>query len=466
MFLNFNFRKIKPVFTFLLVFFLNYLLFFSLNVWYLKDWSLSGDDLYSLTNAIPNFQTFSFMAFNQFSGQYRHLTYLLFSIYKNISPNFFAIFLLHGILFSLIPTILFFVLDKHLKKWFKFLLVSSIFFTPIFYYHTYTISSLANVLMSILTLLLIFYYRERRKLNSWKYSLLFLLLVIISFTIKETFILPLSIYVLTQLLNFKEKSRESFIFIFLPTILFISYVLRRISAYQESIPTDYYFIFSLKKAINNFSNIFSWLINYPKGWQYGAPIRYNPWQYFIGGFYFLILLSGTYFSYLKDKFATMINLFFILISVAIFVFLNITHVFYMDLPFLLILILISRALIFLINKHKKIAYLFLAMWVSINFINLFIIKPQWLEYSFVANANKAAKNYQDVLEKNSFENYDQICIMSHNRGKFGTEDGKLANHLNVKKFNIISTQDTFFPEECLIEKSLNLVNDAWSYSLY
>lgn len=185
---------LNPFIKFLTVFSISYLILFALNINYLKNWSLSGDDLYSLSNSISNVNILIDRIFQSFSGQYRHITYYLFHFYKLLLPNFLSIFLVHLGLLSFIPTLLYYILGKFRNAWLKYTIIFAFFSNPIFYYHTYTISSLANILICIITLILLYYFENRKKLLSWKYSILFLFLVLLSIAIKETFIVPLTIF--------------------------------------------------------------------------------------------------------------------------------------------------------------------------------------------------------------------------------------------------------------------------------
>lgn len=463
-----NFKLIinHTLFRLLLVFILSYSFFSLLNINHLNDWSLSGDDLHSLTNAVPNLQSLFYSLLYNFSGQYRYLTYFLFGFYKIFLPDFLHIFLLHGVLFSLIPTLLYLVLGHIVKGFPRLALLLPIFFTPIFYYHTYTISSLANILMCIVTLLLLFYFQRRDVLHSWKFSLLFFSILVLSFAIKETFVLPLTIFCFTQLLNIRRNKYYSILFISLSVLIFGLYVFNRVNAYSFAIPSDYYFNFHFGQAATNLSNMFAWIIQYPRGWQYGAPIRYNLWHICISVSSLLLILISVCCTFLRNKLELVSLLLFGFASVSIFIFLNITHVFYMDLPFLLLIILFAHAYAFITTKQRKFAQFFLFSLLIVSATNLIFIKPQWLQYSFVANANTSAKNYKKILEENNYKKYSQICIVDHNRGEFGTENGNLVNHLKTGLFTIISTKEKTLPSECNTEDSLNLLNDAWEYYVY
>jgi len=248
-------------------------------------------------------------------------------------------------------------------------------------------------------------------------------------------------------------------------LLFLVYFYKRSSGYQSNVPSDYFFVFDIKNSINNLGNMIAWIINYPRGWQYGAPVRY-PIQKIISGIYLTFVLISYYLSFIKNKLEFFSINFFLFSSMILFVFLNNVHLFYMDLPFLFLLQLVVISTEYLYSKNIKFAYIFVGLWFLINLSNQFIIKEQWLEYSFVANSNKSAVNYLNILKENEFEKYDLICISEQNRGGFGTEDGRLVNHLGLKNFKVISTKDKLLPIECNSNNSLNLVNDAWDYQLY
>lgn len=456
----------KNVFKFFLVFLFCYIALFLLNISALKNWLLSGDDLFSLSNSISDPLILINRLMSNFSGQYRHITYYLFSFYKPLLPNNLGIFLANLALLSVIPTLLFFLIRKKVGNLLKIIIISTIFFTPIFYYHTYTISSLANNLMVIIVLVLLFYFENKETLVSWKYSLGFLLLILVSMAIKETFIVPMTIYCVVQIYRIIKKEHFSLIFLFLPVVAFCFYLISRVSSYTNSTPSDYFFVFELKNILANLFNMISWIVNYPRGWQFGAPIRYPLIQPLIALSNAVILTTIFWLNLIKNKKQTFIYLLFIISSVVLFLFLNNNHVFYMDLPFILIMVLFSKTLDEK-EKGKLILPKFLIFIFFItNLSNLFLIKPQWLEYSFVANSNKSAINYKNILETNNYSQYDQICISDHQRGGFGTEDGNLINHFSKKKLRIMSFKESTLPSTCFNEKTLRLKNDAWSYYSY
>lgn len=459
-------QYLKILLKFLAIFLFSYLILFILNISNLKNWSLSGDDLYSLSNSIPNLNILMDRVMSNFSGQYRHITYYLFHFYKPLLPNFLSIFLIHLGLLSLIPTLLFFLLGKFKNNWLKYLIFFTVFLNPIFYYHTYTISSLANILICIITLIILYYYENRKKLVSWKYSSFFLALVLLSMAIKETFIVPLTIFCMVQLLQLKEHKIKGIVFLSIPTVAFILYFFARTNTYTQNIPSDYYFVFNIKQNISNLLNMIAWMFSYPRGWQYGAPIRYPVIQPIVSIVSLLIFSLGFYYSLLKNKIQTLTYSLFIFASIILFIFLNSVHLFYMDLPYLLTLVIFSKGIKSIELDKLNLAKTLVLLLFLINLAQIFLTRPQWLEYSFVANANKSAKDYKNILEKNNYQEYKQICIAEHQRGGFGTEDGNLVNHLSEKKFEIISTKDNSLPENCFNEYSLRLKNDAWSYILY
>ncbi len=458
--------KQTTFFKFIAIFCGCYLTYFILNFHYLRTWSLSGDDLYSLTNSIASIQILITKLFTEFTGQYRHITYYLFHFYKLLLPNFLIIFLVHGTFLSLIPTILFFILKEKINTKFNIIITACFFLSPIFYYHTYTISSLANVLMSIITLIFIYYYEHRHKYNTWRDSIFFLLLVFIAMAIKETFIVPLSIYCLVQIIHITKKNRFSFLFLSLAVGAFLAYLSIRIVGYSNNTPQDYYFVFNFRHTLENILHIIAWLMNYPKGWQYGAPLRYHFWQPLISAINFCIFLLIFIVGLMKKKSIIIIYGLFIMASVILFIFLNHIHLFYMDLPFLLLLILGVKIIQITQKTRPTLTRLIIIIFFATNLWNLKFIKPQWLQHSFVAKANQAAQNYLNILNTHNYQKYNTICIANHQRGSFGTEQGNLINHISRNNFEIYSIKNTELPEECFKDTSLILINDAWSYSIY
>lgn len=448
---------------FSLVFLLSLVVFWLINGASLRNWSLSGDDLYSLTNAFDNPYKFS-IGLKIFSGQYRPLSYALFSFYKYFLPNFFLIFLLHSFLNVLLFALFIFLLSKKLGMAKKFLITLPILFSPIFYYHVFTISSLANLLMCIIFLLLVLILKQKEiKFNLLYFSFF---LVFLSFFIKEAFLIHLALFVLIQLKAIRQgKIQASFHFLGLAGIIFAFFIIKRVSAYSWSFNSDDFFVFSLKKVLENIFHILMWLLNFPKGWQYGVPIR--SLLHYLFSFFNLIILTAVFIlSFIKNKLKTLTLFVLMFLSIAPFLFLKSVMPYYMDTFFLLFLLTVQEAYFVLKKTNNKLAYIFISIFLFLNISNLFLAKNQWLEYSFVARANQAAKNYRKILEDNDYYNKEQICISKHHRGVWATEDGNLAKHLSKKEFEIISTQSAELPKKCFINDSLNLKNDAWDYFLY
>jgi hypothetical protein len=118
------------------------------------------------------------------------------------------------------------------------------------------------------------------------------------------------------------------------------------------------------------------------------------------------------------------------------------------------------------RKKQWLSSTIVASWLVLNLVSMLIVKSQWLEYSFVARAQQSARSYLQVLNTNEVEKYQLICILEHNRGQFGTEDGNMINHLKAGTFSIVSTTESITPPECATDSALILVNDAWAYSVY
>lgn len=271
---------------------------------------------------------------------------------------------------------------------------------------------------------------------------------------------------MVQLLQLKKNKIKGVVLLAIPTIAFLLYFFARTNTYTQNTPSDYYFVFNIKENLNNVLDMTAWMLSYPRGWQYGAPIRYPLIQPIISLISLLIFSFALIISLIKRKTETLAYLLFLVASVILFIFLNNAHLFYMDIPYLLMLIIFSKTIKSIELNNYNLARILVSFLFIINLAQIFLTKPQWLEYSFVANANKSAIDYRNVLEDNNYQKYDQICISEHNRGVFGTEDGNLANHLSEKKFKIVSTQDSTLPENCFNDQTLRLRNDAWIYFSY
>lgn len=437
-----------------------------LNYRILANWSLSGDDLYLLTASIASPRSVLDALLHQWSGQYRHITSFALTAYKALIPDFQLIFLVHTILFATLPALLVFALDNRLSLWQKVLIALPILFSPIFFYHTFTISSLANVLMCIVTLLLLYYWKNRAKYTGVLSTLFFFGIALLSVAIKETFVLPLALFVVIQLSQFRLHRAQTVLSLIGVAGVMGIYVIMRLLGYSNDMTNAYYFDVSASRLTSTAAHWIAWMIGYPMGWQYGAPIRLPIVQPVLSLLYLGFYATVLNFGWMTDG---RILAVFLGLSAAVFSllgFLSQTHVFYLDLLFILFSVYFGSVVASLLSTKSKIANGMIISWLVLNIVSMLIIKPQWLEYSFVARAEESAQNFAKVLRENNAKTYQRICIINHDRGTFGTEDGNLANYMGIGTFDIESTSSAEVPNECLNSESLTLSNDVWSYSVY
>ena len=464
--MRFTSKTKRALLNFLLVFGLAFFLFLLLNLQTLAGWHLSGDDLYSLSFRIKNLGGLVSSLAN-FSGQYRPLTYLLFNFYHFLMPQVKFIFLVHGSLLSLVVALLYLVILPNKKISFinqlaYGLLAFSLFLTPIFYYHIYTISSLANLLILIITLLELIYLKHTESLRGLKSQLLFFALTVLAVFIKETFFIPLVVFILASLkVKTAKTEKRTYSFIFFASLIFLAYLVLRLSFYQVT-DTNYAYVFSLAKLKENSLNILAWLVNYPRGWAYGAPERFGLKQDLISLGQLLLLGIGLVAAFFWNKKDTLKYIFLFLVSLAPFLFLNRTLVYYLDLAFIFLILLLSLAVnyFFLSLKQKFLTWGFVLAWFLLLASNLWLIRPQWLNYSFVARANQAVTSYLSYFNQTDIKS---VCILSHQRGEWGTEAGLAVKHYFPKRqIQVVSIKNDR-PSQACLRSDLILINDAWSY---
>jgi len=448
-------KNINFVITFLL--FYSFLIFIFAPT--LKTYVLSGDDLFSISNAYVTYEQVV-AQFTVFSGAFRPLGHIVFNIYKLFLPHFTTIFLINLSLVALVQTLLFNFLRKIVPQWISAAIACIVFLSPIFYYHIFTISGTNNILMLVAHLLLLQLVRVEYEKHRPIKIIWGLMIFIISIFIKETFLLN---GLILSLIAYQNSERKKTFYMWLVAVIGITglYIVFRMGQYIVT-DVNYSFVYTPSKLLENLASIASWMLNYPRGWQYGAPLPKTISTFLIAGL--TCLIAGLTLSILmikKTKLGLFLGMAFIL-SLAPYLFLNRILIYYLDGAIIVFFISIAFAL----NNFPKKKQLFLiALLISICMSHFFIIYPQWHKYSFVANANETAKNYIYTLSKSNVLEYDAICILNHNKGAWATENGNLANFLYSKKFKIISTLDTKKPKECGKE-SLVLINDERSYLLY
>ncbi len=440
------------------------LLFLSLVLLYgkqLLSFTLSGDDLYAL-ELVPKNIGEIITNFTNVSGQYRPITYLLLSIIKIFLPHVTFIFFEKLALFTLVPTLLYFIIKQISTSKISLFLTISTLFSPIFYYHFFTVSSFGNILILIIELLLFSMVLSSPHKKSIVKVCAALLLYFLSFFIKESFFVCGFLCTLILFQNLKRKDALCFTAIII--IISTAYLFFRLILYHSADP-NYMYVFSLLKLKENVILITAWIFNYPKGWQYGAP---NPKTMFTFGVSIITLLAYIISSiniFKLDKKVFFIYCSLLFLSIAPFLFLNRILVFYFDTTLLILIFAFGYSLQSLFCEHEigsKYQKLFIILVIYVS--NYFVILPQWLHYSFVANANEAARNYISAVRTNITSRDSRICIINHTKGVWATENGNVINFVQKKHIDVVSAANSSIPLLCQ-NNSLILSNDDRRYSV-
>lgn len=419
---------------------------------------MSGDDLYLIDGA-PHSMGELFALFTNFSRQYRPLTHSLFASYRLFLPNTFMILLLDLVLMWGVASLFFINLKRLIGQPLAALLAVATMISPIFYYHFFAIASLNNILILIFLLssLLLINFKPQPP-HSKKIIIGGVLLFLAIFS-KESFLVNALLFYLILWQNLKR--RKLVVGISITSLIILVYLLLRFTLYQST--GDYALGNSFTNAIGMSVDIGSWLIGYPRGWQYGAP-EPKTWLTYVTSLISLVSL-GLIFAKPKQLIKTWKTqiLFVITLgsSIAPFFIIDRALVFYVDVA---ILILIFWLAYNHQDSNKK--WLFFLPVVLSLVVQFFIYYPQWHKYSFVANANTTVQNYRQALFDNDFYQYEQICIINNTRGSWGTEDGEAARLLYGYKGKINSVKEDVIPIECKLPNTLLLRNEMWEFYLF
>lgn len=423
-------------------------------------WTINGDELYGLT-AVKNYSIK--LIFENFvkigSGHYQPLIAPFMLIFSFFIPNFQLIHLVNLIIFTFIPFLIFFNINLFFPVIISLLLTIAFTLSPFFYYHIFAISGIANTLMLITNLLMIYILIKKFKNK----ILLATIIFIISIFIKETFIV--NFFILSLIIFIKEK--KSLIKTFrslipIGTFVFL-YFFVRLKSFGPGGDPNYSFVLTLGKLKEDLLLIIPWLLNYPRGWQYGVPL---PKPFFINLIIFINLMA-VFFLYLNlilKKFVVfVIVLVAFLITLLPYLFLNRILVHHIDNTYFVFFTGVVFSL-YLLYKQKKGLAITILVFIFINSLVFFSFTlPQWTKYSFVAVSNETALNYIDVLKKNDINSYERICIINHDKGSWPTEEGKLAEFIINKPISIFSTKTQKIPAVCKKNSSLILKNNDRNY---
>lgn len=415
----------------------------------------SGDDLFSIADATKSFPQL-IRQFTSPSGGYRPVGNVFFNIYHFLVPHSTVIFFVNLGFVALSQTLLFLFLKKIISTKIALVITFVLYLSPIYYYHIFTISGTNNILI-LLTGFSLLQFIEFNKNKPHKRKIIIAsLITVFSIFVKETFMINMLLLLIVVYQNANKKIFFSYIAGTFCALGF--YTLLRIRYFVPADP-NYSFVYTPAKLLENFGLMVSWLLQFPRGWQYGAPLPKTIITYFVSGSFFSI--TGIFLAILllkKKMYLLFLGLlgFFALVP---YFFLNRILVYYLDIAMVIYIV----AFIFAISTLSKRSQNILTAIISFLFIIHFLsIYPQWHRYSFVANANETAKNYILALKKANAENYDTVCILNHNKGAWATQNGELASYVYDNKFKIISTLDLTISNECT-NNSLVLINDERSY---
>lgn len=401
------FKKIKnsKSIVFLILFSINLLLWGK----HLSVFVLNGDDVCMLADLKQMYASFFDRILN-FSGQYRPLGRLFYFIYEPVKNSFNLIYLLHLTYFTFVQFLFFLVASKTIKKVPAILASIFIFANPAYYYHIFTIASDINLLILALLLIIVLLIKEKKYLFT-------LIPFFTAIFIKETFIVLLPL-VFFSIYSSKTKKNHKLFLYGLITLITGAYLYLRFSDY---VPTEdaYTYVYTLQKAKSNIGDIIAWIISHPRGLEFYFYGFRNPLNYVVDLFYLLLWSIGIYscFKFSKKWFVTLFLT--LLASVAPFVFLNRILLFYIDLP----IIILSLMFLNFVKIRPKTTLLLLG---SATIMTTALYTKKWIDYSFVGNANRIAKNYISTLKSINIKSNDDLCIINHSLGYWPTSKGRLV----------------------------------------
>jgi hypothetical protein len=341
----------------------------------------------------------------------------------------------------------------------SYILAFATIISPIFYYHIFAISSLNNSLMLLVSLSLIalINFSEKKRSESIFKIYVGFLLFLCSILIKETFLINLFLFIIIVWQN----ARKRFLLWSVPAIILsMAYIAVHV-LFFSSVDPNYSLTITFSKFIENILLIGSWLLAFPRGWQYGAPEPRN--------IFTLLVTLGMCFSFISSFitifrksrpvfFVSIVAIFFSIIS---FLFLNRILVYYLDSAFILIVILVAFATR---KMSKQLAKIVIIAFCASSLLHHIVVYQQWQKYSFVSRANMTAKNYIRVIEQLDLSQYQNLCILNHTEGKWATQDGNLAHYITRSTINIISIPGKVAPRECATN-SVILLNDGVNYAV-
>ena len=432
---------------------------------YLKDWTLNGDELIVLevgrNDSVKDFlKRFIYNG----PGHYSPLIFALWKLYALLPSHFALIHLVNLALFALAPFLLLISLELLLPTILSILLTCILILSPIYYYHVYVISAHANTLSLVIFFLMFYLLLKTRKKPKAKYLYISLIFFLLSFFVRETFLINFFILLITANFYFKKNVKKTLLLIIpLGVIVLIFFYLRSKTLSQNNIYYSYIFNFyKLKDTVLFFT---PWLFNYPAGWQYGVS-QPPPFYYLFLVLSNIFITLGIYlYLYLKKPVVLFLILAGGVITLLPYFFLSRILVFYLDLTYPIWLLGIAYTLSLL---RKRYARLTVITVIFIFFIQIFTaawVIPQWVKHSFAGESNEIAKNFIKALQSAKIDNYQSLCITNHVKGRWPTYEGKLAKYFAGHNLDVISTPGQEVPDICLKRDSLILKNEGNTYFL-
>ncbi len=420
----------------------------------------SGDDLVNMSIA-PRSIADIVRLFSTFGTQYRPVTQTLFLIYRGLLPHFSVMFFINLALFSSVIILLFYNLRRFITKKIALIIACAAALSPIFYYHIFALSALNNTLMLISSLILLLLIDMENKLSSnpqaRKTLYVAAAIVLFSTFIKETFVLNVFLF---SVIAWQKAGSKKWLWISAATISSIIYLGLHAILYP-SLDPNYAVVLSPQKFIENLLLIGSWLVAYPRGWQYGAPEPKNIFTFLITismSMSFIIAYISVFLE--KKKFHIIFFTGALFFSIVPYLFLQRVLVYYADAAFIILIVMMGLAMS---KKFHKRAFVLSLFFCVISALHFLLIYTQWHQYSFVARSNMAARNYMREVSKLDLSKYKNLCILNHTEGTWGTHNGNLVTYATGSLIHVISTPLKDIPNECL-DSSVILRNDGIDYS--
>lgn len=427
----------------------------------LRTYQLSGDDLILITYSPKTFSE-GLARFTQISGQYRPLTHNLFALYRAMLPHTSLILATNFVLMSVVVSLTFLNMKRLCRPIWAAVITAALFLSPIFYYHFFSISALNNTLLLLFGLLLLGLVsipgaknvQLNRKVVLGSATALFLL----SMISKESFLVNGVLYGLILLQQTAKQQR--WISLSALGVVVATYFIARFTLHDAV--GEYSVRFSVATAAKSLLDLLAWLVGYPRGWQYGAPEPKTFFTYLTTLVTLVSLGLGVYlFRPLKLWRETFLGI--VLLGASIVPFLIIERVlpFYFDTTLLIIVFLLVYG-----ARHvqKNVSHFFYALLIFSFGLQFLCYSRQWHTYSFVANANAAVQSYLQTLREHNYTNFDQVCIVNHTTGTWGTMQGESVTYLYEYQGKVISVAEDQIPEECRSPETLVLRNDGLGYS--